>query len=197
MSVLHHALSPFFKEEKHLPLGSSSIWWTNSQLLLSLSYQVSSKHYCPNNLRDFKRKDQRLVEDSVFGWMVWFKWQPLWMLRRHRGRSGMSHGEERKTEWSRCPTPPPWSKMHSCSSLLMMSYFLQEVPKASSPAACQSPCAFSPSSHFHSTAPSRVSLTSQTSSDSCLVPSTHPWPTSWPVTSPPSPTSPSPSLWWL
>ena len=37
--------------------------------------------------------------------------------------------------------------------------------------------------------PPGSSLTSQTSSDSCLVPSTHPWPTSWPLTSPPSPTS--------
>ena len=78
------------------------------------------------------------------------------MLRRHRGRSGMSHGEELETEWSWCPTPPPWSKTHSCSSLWWWATFFRRFPKASSPAACQSPYTFSPSSHFHSTAPSRV-----------------------------------------
>lgn len=67
MSVLHRALS--LKRKDVFP-------WVPPPFCgaivpgccLSVNYQVCSKHYCPNNLWEFKRQDKRPVEDSVLVW---------------------------------------------------------------------------------------------------------------------------------
>lgn len=66
MSVLHRALS--LKRKDVFPWVPPPFCGAIPGCCLSVHYQVCSKHYCPNNLWEFKRQDKRPVEDSVLVW---------------------------------------------------------------------------------------------------------------------------------
>ena len=195
MSVLHHALSLKRKNVfpwVPLPFGGlipscfyHSVRTVNITVLTTCEI-----------LRD-KIRDQWKIQSLC--WMAWFKWQLLWMLRRHRGRSGMSHGEELELS-DLVSHPSPMKQDVLMLFTLMMSYLLQEVPKgvlssSLSITLCLHPL-FIPATSI-AQHPPESSLTSQTSSDSCLAPSTHLWPTSCPLPSLPSPASCTISLMTL
>lgn len=186
MSVLHHALSLKRKNVfpwVPLPFGGlipSCFYHSVIKYVVNITVLTICEI-----LRD-KIRDQWKIQSLC--WMAWFKWQLLWMLRRHRPFWDEPWGGV-GTEWSGVPPLPHEARcahvLHSDDELPSSGGSqrrpLQQPVNHLVPSSPLHPC--------HAQHPPGSSLTSQTSSDSCLAPSTHPWPTSCPLPSLPSPAS--------